>query len=306
LPITAEGDAFVLGSSCSKRAQQRALVGLPEPHGTVLTAGGQPSGICAEGRTGLDTQHRLQPIDLLPAVHLPPPYRAISRTGGQMPPTWAERQAIDRPTMPHELPYLLAPGYVPHHHMIVGDSERLFGRQPLPIRSKDRHLGHFDKSGQGASGRHVPDAQRFLPFLPWAARIPTHQQLFIRAESQSCHPSSAWVFLELPQQLSIGDSPQPNGIIIISACRYELSIRAEGRTPRRLIVHHTLQPMAPQPHPVSLPPAVAPVRPRQIRSSKVRITLTHNQQAQVLQALVLMCQECLLPAEDMARQSVFT
>jgi hypothetical protein len=47
-----------------------------------------------------------------------------------------------------------------------------------------------------------------------------------------------------------------------------------------------------------LPPQAQPERTRQIQPIKVWTTLTQTQQHTVLQTLVTMCQECLLPGEE--------
>ena len=55
--------------------------------------------------------------------------------------------------------------------------------------------------------------------------------------------------------------------------------------------------MATLPHPSPMPPADM-VCPRQIQPPQVWKTLIPQQQATVLQTLVTMCQQCLLPAKE--------
>ncbi len=60
--------------------------------------------------------------------------------------------------------------------------------------------------------------------------------------------------------------------------------------------------MATQPNPSPMP-AASMVRPRQIRPPQVWKTLIPQQQAAVLQTLVTMCQQCLLPAKEVTNDN---
>src|SRR5712692_7184834 len=65
----------------------------------------------------------------------------------------------------------------------------------------------------------------------------------------------------------------------------------------RLVPAKESQPMTQRPH-LSPPISQEEVRPRQIQPSLVWMTLTGEQHAMVLQVLVTMCQECLVPQEE--------